>query len=285
MRKILLALMLMLPMAAQAQTPPLFAVNAKYLGYGGAGAGTANAQTVTYSPAITLYTIGQVVSWTPSAANTGAATLNVNALGAKTIVKAGGTALAANDLTTTALALAWYDGTDFELLDPQTGAGGSVGCGSLPALTGNVTTTAGSCATTIATVYQRRTCDIAIGDVSGTAISNGQLGPQPRICYVPAAATVVEMDVAADNGTPNIIVAVNHAGSDSNIVSSALATAASGGIACSNTGGTTGIDGVTTCSGTLQNTSIAAGDYIELVSGTAGGTAKLMTVHIIYTLN
>lgn len=131
----------------------------------------------------------------------------------------------------------------------------------------------------------RRVCDIAVGDTSGSAITNAQLGPQKRICYIPAAATVVEMDVAADGGTPNVIVAKNSAGTPSNIVSAALATAASGGIACSNTGGTTGIDGVTTCSATLQNTSLAAGDYLELISGTAGGTAKLMTIHIIYTIN
>jgi hypothetical protein len=93
------------------------------------------------------------------------------------------------------------------------------------------------------------------------------------------------MDVAADGGTPNVIVGNNAAGSTTNIVSAALATAASGGIACSNTGGTTGIDGATTCSATLQNASLAAGSYLELVSGTAGGTAKLMTIHIIYTVN
>lgn len=137
----------------------------------------------------------------------------------------------------------------------------------------------------MAVVNTRRVCDIPVGDTSGSAITNAQLGPQKRLCFIPAAATVVEMDVAADGGTPNVIVAVNHAGTPSNIVSSALATAASGGIACSNTGGTTGIDGATTCSATLQNTSIAAGDYLELVSGTAGGTAKLMTIHVTYTIN
>lgn len=137
----------------------------------------------------------------------------------------------------------------------------------------------------MAVVNTRRVCDMVFGDESASALTNAQLGPQKRMCYIPAAATVVEVDVSADAGTPNIIVAVNHAGTDSNIVSAALATAASGGIACSNTGGTTGIDGATTCSATLQNTSMAAGDYLEAVSGTAGGTAKLMTVHVIYTIN
>jgi hypothetical protein len=133
--------------------------------------------------------------------------------------------------------------------------------------------------------YMRRVCDIAVGDTSGSALVNGQLGPQKRICYIPAASTIVEVDVAADGGTPNVIIAKNVAGTVTNILSSALATAATGGIACSNTGGTTGIDGATTCSATLQNTAIAAGSYLELVSGTAGGTAKFMTMHVIYTEN
>jgi hypothetical protein len=134
-------------------------------------------------------------------------------------------------------------------------------------------------------VVRQNPCNMSIGDESGAAITNAQLGPQSRMCFIPAAGTVVEIDVAADAGTPNVIVARNHAGTITNLLSGALATAASGGIACSNTGGTLGLDGATTCSSTLQNTALSQGDYLELVSGTAGGTAKLMTVHITYTLN
>lgn len=138
----------------------------------------------------------------------------------------------------------------------------------------------------MAVVNTRRVCDISVGDTSGSALANAALGPQKRICFVPAAATIVEIDVAADGGTPNVIVGVNAAGSVSNLVSGALATASSGGIACSKTTAVTGIDGATTCSATLQNnTSVAAGSYIELVSGTAGGVAKFMTIHVIYTVN
>jgi hypothetical protein len=140
-------------------------------------------------------------------------------------------------------------------------------------------------ATQLAVVQTRRVCDMAFGDTSGSALTNGQLGPQKRMCFIPYAATVVEIDVAADAGTPNIIVGRNRAGAVSNLLSGALATAGSGGIACSNTGGTTGLDGATTCSATLQNTSTNIGDYFEAVSGTAGGTAKFMTVHIVYTVN
>jgi len=127
-------------------------------------------------------------------------------------------------------------------------------------------------------------CDIYINGVStGAAITNAQLGPETRQCYIPFAATILEMDVSADAGTPNIIIGRNHAGTIANIVSSALATAGSGGIACSNTGGTTGLDGATTCGSTLQNTSLSRGDYLQEVSGTAGGTAKAMSVHVIYS--
>jgi hypothetical protein len=88
-----------------------------------AGGGTHDAQTATLSPAITGYTNGFSLCWLPTAANTGTTpTLAVNGLTAKTIVKAGGAALVASDLTTTAIACAIYDGTYFELQNPQTTA-------------------------------------------------------------------------------------------------------------------------------------------------------------------
>lgn len=136
----------------------------------------------------------------------------------------------------------------------------------------------------MAVVNNRRTCDIYIGDTSGSTLTAGQLGPQKRMCFIPYAATIVEIDVSADAGTPNIILGRNRAGATVNLVSSALATAGSGGIACSNTGGTTGIDGATTCSGTLQNTGINAGDYVEAVSGSVS-TAKSFAAHITYIVN
>jgi hypothetical protein len=87
-----------------------------------AGGGTANAQTATYTPAATL-TTGIELCWLPSNANsTTTPTFAPNGLTAKTIVKAGG-AVAANDLTTTAIACAIYDGTSWELQNPQTATG------------------------------------------------------------------------------------------------------------------------------------------------------------------
>ena len=86
-----------------------------------AGGGNAQAQTATLAPAVTALTNGLAVCWLPVAANTAAApTLTVNATAAEPITKLGTTALVANDLTTTAVACAIYDGTEFQLQNPQT---------------------------------------------------------------------------------------------------------------------------------------------------------------------
>ena len=63
------------------------------------GAGTANAQTVTLAPAITAYTDGMVIFFEAGATNTGATTLNVNSVGAQSVVMPNGDALPAGALT------------------------------------------------------------------------------------------------------------------------------------------------------------------------------------------
>ena len=91
------------------------------------GGGTAQAQTATYSPAIAALKDGLQICWKPAASNTGAApTFSPNGLTAHSLVKAGGAALVANDLTTTAAACAVYDlaSTQWELQNPQTTASG-----------------------------------------------------------------------------------------------------------------------------------------------------------------
>jgi hypothetical protein len=80
-------------------------------------AGTADAMTLTYSPAPAAYVSGMTLTFYKDAAsNTGAATLNVNALGAKAIVRRdGSTALSAADMVANALYTVSYDGTSFRL--------------------------------------------------------------------------------------------------------------------------------------------------------------------------
>ena len=84
--------------------------------YVGTVGGTADAITLTPSPAITAYAAGQLFAFIASGANTGATTVNVSGLGAKSVTKAGTTALAANNILANALVEIRYDGTRFQLL-------------------------------------------------------------------------------------------------------------------------------------------------------------------------
>jgi hypothetical protein len=147
--------------------------------------------------------------------------------------------------------------------------------------------------TTVADV-QTRSCDISVGDASSSnTVTNAQLGPQKHICKLSAASTLLEVDIESDAGSPSVVLGRRRcttftggtcsAETVTSLVTSALA-ASSGYMGCSNGAGTAGIDGGTTCAATLQNTGLNAGDWIELVSGTAGGTAKLVTVHVVYTV-
>lgn len=83
--------------------------------WGGTAGGTANARTITLSPAITAYVAGQTFRFTVPADNTGTVTLAVNGLTAKTIQKRGN-ALEAGDLTGTVEVI--YDGTQFQMVTP-----------------------------------------------------------------------------------------------------------------------------------------------------------------------
>lgn len=83
-------------------------------GYG-TTAGTGAAYTLTLSPALASYVAGVCVAIKIHTANTGACTLNVNSLGAKNLLKPGGTAMAAGDLKLNGIYTFRYDGTSFIL--------------------------------------------------------------------------------------------------------------------------------------------------------------------------
>jgi len=87
--------------------------------WGGSASGSANAQTISLTPAISSYTAGLIVTFFPAATNTGAMTLNVNGLGAKNVLSfgqslGGGEAQAAMPCTVV------YDGSSFNLISHAT---------------------------------------------------------------------------------------------------------------------------------------------------------------------
>lgn len=86
--------------------------------------GVANTYTLTLSPAITNYVVGQVFRVRFHAANTGASTININGLGAKSLVKFSGisptNALVSGDISVGTPGMIYeimYDGTNFRIMD------------------------------------------------------------------------------------------------------------------------------------------------------------------------
>ena len=71
--------------------------------------------TAAGSPTVTAYAAGQSFRFVSAGANTGAATINIDSLGAKSITKNGSTALSAGDIPSGALVQVVYDGTRFQL--------------------------------------------------------------------------------------------------------------------------------------------------------------------------
>lgn len=75
------------------------------------------ADTITATAAISLsaYAAGQKFHFVSAGANTGAVTLNINGIGAKSVTKNGATALAAGDIPNAAVVEVTYDGTQFQV--------------------------------------------------------------------------------------------------------------------------------------------------------------------------
>ena len=84
----------------------------------GVDAGSTDSYAISLTPALTAYTTGMIVIFKANTVNTGAASLNINSLGAKTIVKRSATTLGNADIPAGGTAIVAYDGTNFILLNP-----------------------------------------------------------------------------------------------------------------------------------------------------------------------
>ncbi len=93
------------------------------------GAGTyaastsaANTYTATLSPAPSAYAAGMTVFIKFTNANSGASTLNLNGLGAKSIKDATGAALVSGNIQASMIGVFTYNGTDFQMINPYQGS-------------------------------------------------------------------------------------------------------------------------------------------------------------------
>lgn len=89
-------------------------VQAQAYAWGATAGGTADALTITPSPAITAYAAGQVFRFIAASNNTGAATIAISGLTTKALQK-NGSALSADDIVSGKIYEIIYDGTQFQI--------------------------------------------------------------------------------------------------------------------------------------------------------------------------
>jgi hypothetical protein len=80
-----------------------------------------NTITGSLSPALAAYATGQMFWFVAAGDNTGAVTLNINSLGAKSVTKFGSTALSAGEIKSGQTVVVVYDGTRFQTISIPTG--------------------------------------------------------------------------------------------------------------------------------------------------------------------
>ena len=209
-------------------------------------AGT-NTITATAPVGMTGYVAGQVFRFIAAGANTGACTLNLNSIGAKSLVKTDGSALVSGDIASGAAVQVMYDGTNFQLLSDANGAtetvtnltvtgtlttnndatihgltvgkgGGNVASNTAHGLnalasntTGTYNTAIGLSALSVNTTGSRNT---AVGALAATAITTGvsnvAIGIGALLSNVTGSNNIAIGDIALGNNTASNNVAIGH---------------------------------------------------------------------------
>lgn len=145
-----------------------------------------NTITGALSPAITSYVTGMLIAFVPGGNNTGATTLAVNGLSARSVVKWDGDALASGDLVSGVPALLATTSTTFLLLNPQSVDSTKL-TGALPAISGASLTSlsAGNISSGTLAVARGGT-----GVTSSTGSGSVVLSASPTLTGTVTAATV-----------------------------------------------------------------------------------------------
>ena len=167
--------------------------------------GTADAQTVTMDPALAAYSDKVRIAFIPVAANTGACTLNVNGLGAKSIKLLDGTDPPAGAFDTDMVAIVQYDGTDFALINTAL----------LPVTMGGTGSTTASGARTNLGLGTIATQNASSVDIDGGAIDGTTIGASSA-----AAGTFTSVTAGNITASGNQILLAGGASGSNQIVMS-----------------------------------------------------------------
>lgn len=98
--------------------------------------GSADTYTLAANQTLSAYYEGLKLTFEVTATNTGPSTLNVDSLGAKTIMKYGGVELEANDIGAGEMVTVVYDGTNFQLVTPVSPLASTATSGNIPLFSG-----------------------------------------------------------------------------------------------------------------------------------------------------
>lgn len=185
-------------------------------------AGTGNAITVDLSPALLAYADGVALEFKASNNNTGAATINVNGLGAKSIKKLSGgvlTDVASGDLVAGIVYRVTYDGTQFQVTNAEF---------TPPAPTGGLvkisTTTLNTTTVNIAipggyTSYRLDILDFLGGNLSidSNSYFAPSIYPEANCLYLELIAGADRWGISGQNAAANANFSFSGGGSKTNI--------------------------------------------------------------------
>jgi len=181
-----------------------------------AATGVAGAYAVFLPVAPAVYSAGLTVTFKANVANTGAATLNVNGLGTRPIVKNGGAQLIANDIAANQIITVVCDGANFQIVGQVALLSGFNG-----SLSGDVSGTQNATVINPSTVSSAKLVDQAVitQKIADTAVTTQKIGNGAVTNAKLASFSVNTINLIAQSVTTPIIA-------DTNVTTGKLATGA-----------------------------------------------------------
>lgn len=227
---------------------------------------------ITLTPAPSAYAAGQVFHFKANTANTGAATLNVNSLGAKTILKNGDQALGNNDIKSGQVVTVVYDGTQFQMQSQigNTGGAGDMVLADTQTNTGAKTFNSGTL--------------IHAGATSGTTTVNATAVAGTTTLTLPAATDTLVGKATTDTFTNKTFDANGTGNSLSNVDVADLANGTDGELITWDASGAPTTVGVGTANQVLTSNGAGAaptfqdaggGAWTYISSATASSSASI----------
>lgn len=157
--------------------------------------------TATLSPTLTAYAAGNTFRFVSAGANTGAVTIDIDSIGAKSITKLGSTALVAGDIPSGAIVEITYDGTQFQLVGLAAQTAASLNSGATA-----VTQSPNDNSTKIATTAYVDAADTQIESISASVGSSALTISAGALNLSFRSTTLGSGTVTKVAGTPSALV-------------------------------------------------------------------------------